>query len=109
MTKDRKSVVNVDRFDEIKVTENDIHGYIMAKSSDSRFVLGEYAPNRANEVFEEMLKQVFSPDTLIFENFNSEDIKNIDSLKQLGAMVAKTDDIPRIDVIERKVYYMPKE
>ena len=71
VAKDRKSVVNVDRFNEITVTENDIYGYIMAKSYDSRIILGEYAPNRANEVFEELLKQVFPPNLLILENFRS--------------------------------------
>ena len=109
VTKDRKSVVNVDRFNEITVFENDIHGYIMAKTYDSRIILGEYAPERARGVFEELLTQAFPPNLLIVETFHTDEIADIDSLKQLGAVVAKTDDIPRIDMIEPKVYYMPKE
>lgn len=100
----KKSVANMDNVLGLAVRDN----LITAKLSDNTkfIVLGEYKSNeRATEVFEGMLKDIFPENVSV-----TDDVK--DMLKRNGTdgLIVRTDsNKSRIDRIEPRVYYMPQE
>lgn len=106
----KKSVANMDNVLGLAVRDN----LITAKLSDNTkfIVLGEYkSDERATEVFEGMLEEVFPKEVIVFENVSvTDDVE--DMLKRNGTdgLIVQTDsDEIRIDRIEPRVYYMPQE
>lgn len=109
VSKDREIVVNTDNITNIYIANGN---KIMAHMVDSEeIMLGIYVKG-AKAVFEEMLKNVFPPDTLIFKNCtpDKESMQDFLTKRNLGAVFVND----HTDNVETKmygcgVYYMPEE
>ena len=105
----RRGVVNANLAVKIELDGNCILAVFNCETKT--IVLGSYkTEERANEVFYEMLKELFPQQTLVFQNMEvpEEAIKEINK-RGLFVIMANTDDTPRLDVVEPRVYYMPDE
>jgi len=110
VSKDRDVVINMDNATNVYIENENL---IMARMVDSEeIVLGRYLEH-AEDVFREMLKNVFPPATLIFKNcmadFESEQWKNIKDRADLGAiLVSDGTEKSEIKMYDCGVYYMPE-
>lgn len=109
VSQNRDIVVNVDNITNIYIENENI---IIARAVDSEEIfLGMYH-NKTNEVFKEMLKNVFPPSTLIFHNcmLDKESLSAFKDKQELGAIFV-SDDTNRAEVkmFDCGVYYMPEE
>lgn len=108
ISQNRGMVVNADNITNIYIGG----GQITARMVDSEeVILGKYK-ERVGSVFEEMLKNMFPPDTLIFKNCipDKESMQDFLTKKNLGAVFVND----HTDNVEAKmygcgVYYMPEE
>ena len=108
VAQNKRSVVNIDIAVRIVVKGT----YIIAITDNNKAsTLGSYkTEERSNEVFQEMLKELFPKETLVFQNIevSEEAIKEIKK-QGLCAIAVDTNGTPRLDIIEPRVYYMPEE
>lgn len=112
VSKDREIVVNVDNVTNIFMQNEN---RIIARTVDSEEVLlGLYVGGGAKGIFEDMLKNVFPPTTLIFKNcmadFEHEQWKNLKDRADLGAiLVSDSTGNAEVKMYDCGVYYMPEE
>lgn len=104
----RRGVVNANLAVKIELETSCIQAIF---NNETKITLGSYkTEERANEVFQEMLKELFPQQTLVFQNMevSEESLKEIQK-QGLCAIVANTDDTPKLDIVEPRVYYMPEK
>ncbi len=110
VSKDREIVVNVDNVTNVFMQNGN---RIIARTVDSEEVLlGLYVRGGAKDVFEDMLKKVFPPDTLIFKNcmLDDESLHNLKDKVDLNAiLVSDSTAVAEVKMYECGVYYMPEE
>lgn len=110
INQDRNVMVNTDHVIRIYV-ENDTR--VMAETSCERdIVLGIYnhRENRADEVFKEMLENIFIPNPIVINTAIPDDFA--DKFKKWSTMpwgVSFAGEHVDIKTIERAAYYMPEE
>lgn len=99
---ERKQIINIDNVLNIGIDDDTIFVYTHVKC----MILGIYPPNRAQEVFNEMLKVAFPPNTYILENVNMNDTKLCFDNLPLNIVTQGDAKITRYDI---GVYYMPEK
>ncbi len=104
----RKNVVNLDGA--VKVY---IEGRVIAVRfvSYGDLILAAYdTPERAAEVFKQMLEECFPPLMMAF--LNGEEVKETIEKgfkPDSNLMIVAQDSVPRVEKIERSCWYMPEE
>ena len=104
----RDTVVNLNSMQAINLADNEILiGDIIRMT-----ILAEYkTEDRAKEVFEQMLRDIFPQEVIIFQNMEVDKIIVDEFVKnrKIGIIARTDNDIPKIERIEPRVYYMPEE
>lgn len=103
----RKNVVNLDGAVKVYIEGRVI---VVRFVSYGDLILAAYdTPERAAEVFRQMLDECFAPPMIIFQNmeFMEEAKKAVEGVRNL--MVCTDDNKPRIEKIERSCWYMPEK
>lgn len=103
---ERGEVANIDNATSIYVDEKRIYAVTTVRD----ILLGEYdTPDRAKEVFEEMLKYVFPPNLMVAHNCTLDKMK-IEEMRSKHNMplVVNTVGDARIERFDCGVYYMPE-
>lgn len=108
VSQDRGMVVNADNVTNIFMSGS----RLVARMVDSEeAILGDYK-DRVGNVFEEMLKNVFPPSTLIFKNCmpDKENMPDFLDKRDLGAIfVSDHTDNADVKMYGCGVYYMPEK
>jgi len=103
---ERGEVANIDNVTSIYVDEKRIYAVTTVRD----ILLGEYdTPDRAKEVFAEMLKKVFPPNLMVAHNCTLDKMK-IEEMRSEHNMplVVNTVGDARIERFDCGVYYMPE-
>ena len=103
---ERGEVVNIDNSISIYADEKKIYAVTTVRD----IVLGEYeTPDRAKEVFAEMLEKVFPPDIFICQNCEMADLSRIEEeARKTAPFFIQTKDGAKIERFNISVYYMPE-
>ena len=109
ISQDKETIVNVDNVTNIFIVNGN---RVAARMVDSEeIILGFYVAG-AKKVFDEMLKTVFPPVTLIFQNCmpDKESISAFKDKMDLGAIIVNDGtDRAEVKMYDCGVYYMPEE
>ena len=105
VNKDRSRIFNVYQYQQFCAKENSIQ----CTNGSEVVVIATYEDaDRANEVFHQMLNELFSPNLLVLQNMDvPEDVAEV--LKNTPVLMTKTpDNEPKIEAIRPYVWYMPE-
>lgn len=104
--KQRTAIIKLDSVGILEISGRQI----VVRHTLGVFYLGTYAnEERAQEVFKQILDEVFTPATYnIIENIEpTADIEDL--IGNRGMFVSTVGREPKIEVIEPRVFYMPEE
>lgn len=102
---ERGEVANIDNATSIYVDEKRIYAVTTVRD----ILLGEYdTPDRAKEVFAEMLEKVFPPNTFVCQNCEMSDLAEIEKQARKTPLFVQCQGDATIQRFDIGVYYMPE-
>ena len=102
---ERGEVANIDNATSIYVDEKRIYAVTTVRD----ILLGEYdTPDRAKEVFVEMLEKVFPPNTFVCQNCEMDELTKIEEQARKTPLFVQTQGDAKIERFDIGVYYMPE-
>lgn len=102
---ERGEVVNIDNSTSIYLDEKKIYAVTTVRD----IVLGEYeTPDRAKEVFKEMLDKVFPQNTFVCQNCEMDELAKIEEQARKTPLFVQTQGDAKIERFDIGVYYMPE-
>lgn len=103
---ERGEVANIDNATSIYVDEKRIYAVTTVRD----ILLGEYdTPDRAKEVFKEMLEMVFPPNTFVCQNCEMSDLAEIEKQAMKTPLFIQCQGDATIQRFDIGVYYMPEQ
>lgn len=98
-------IANIDNAMSIYVDKKRIYAVTTVRD----ILLGEYdTPDRAKEVFAEMLEKVFPPNTFVCQNCEMSDLAEIEKQARKNLLFVQCQGDATIERFDCGVYYMPE-
>lgn len=102
---ERKNIINIDNVLNIGIDDDAICVYTHVKC----IILGIHPPNRAQEVFKELLNVAFPPNTFVCQNCEMSDLAEIEKQARKTPLFVQCQGDATIQRFDIGVYYMPEK
>lgn len=106
VTQKKNAVINVDSLISIEINEN----IITATLSKDDYVIGKYeTTQRAEEVFQDLLKNIVEPTIMMTGCISDSCIKQITGMLKTDKVIIVEDKEAKIEFVNSGFYYMPEK